>query len=220
MTDGLEYLGRARLQGLTLLVVVFLVGVLAGAAGDRLLLRPRPSEQRPPEQRPPEPREGQRLPKVLEDMDLTPVQRAAIDSILASGRPRNEAIMNEVLPRLRAVSDSLQQGIRAVLTPAQAAEFNAYQRAHPPRMMAPSSQPPREGRPPDGGTPGGPRDRRPPPPPREELGSPHDSLPPDAGPSGRRPPPPPGGPRGRRPPPPPGDGPPREGGPPPTGDRR
>src|SRR5206468_9066963 len=37
VTDGLEYLGRARVQGLLLLLVVLLVGVLAGAAGDRLL---------------------------------------------------------------------------------------------------------------------------------------------------------------------------------------
>ena len=37
VTDGLEYLGRARMQGLVLLLVVLVCGVLMGAAGDRLL---------------------------------------------------------------------------------------------------------------------------------------------------------------------------------------
>jgi hypothetical protein len=136
MTDGLEYLGRARLQGLALLLLAFLIGALAGAAGDRLLTRPRPEGPRPQEHE-----GGARLPKVLEDMDLTPVQRAAIDSILASGRPRNEAIMNEVLPRFRAVGDTLHAGIRSVLTPAQAAEFDAYLKSHRPQ----TPPPPRDG---------------------------------------------------------------------------
>ncbi len=206
MTNGLEYLGRARMQGLILLVLAFLVGVLAGVAGDRLMSRPRP-----PEPRPEGPRGRERLPKVLEDMDLTPAQRSAIDSILASGRPRNEAIMREVLPRLLAVSDSLHQGIRAVLTPAQVAEFNAYLRAHPPRL--PGQPQPREGSDgapgsgaPDGRQPGEePRERRPPP--RDDLGGPPGGYPPGhVQPDDRRPPPPPGGdPHGRRPPPPPPD---------------
>lgn len=201
MKDGLDYLGRARLQGLVLLVLIFLVGVLAGVAGERLLSRPRPAEPRAED-------EGQRprLPGVFEDMDLTPAQRAAIDSIIASGRPRNEAIVSSVLPRLRAVSDSLHQAIRAVLTPAQVAEFDAYLRAHPPRLVGappPSEEavrpsaagPPRQTSPGEGA-----RDRRPPPPPGE--GPP----PPD----GNRPPPPDG-----NPPPPPGGGSP----PPPGGSR-
>jgi hypothetical protein len=131
MTDGLEYLGRARMQGLTLLLVAFLVGALAGAAGDRMLSRPRP---RPPEPRSEESQGRPRLPRVLEDMELTVLQRATIDSILASGRPRNEAVMNQVLPRLRAISDSLQQAIRAVLTPPQAARFDDYLRTHRPAV--------------------------------------------------------------------------------------
>ncbi len=205
MTDGLEYLGRARMQGLTLLLLAFVVGALAGAAGDRMLTRARPPDGPPPESR--AGGEGQRLPKVLEDMDLTGAQRAAIDSILASGRPRNEAIMATVLPRLRAVGDSLHAGIRAVLTPRQAAEFDAYLKTH--RLQTPP--PPRDagGREPEAGPRGeepperDARDRRPPPPP-------------DQGHPDRRPPPPPGqGPPDRRPPPPPGGAPP----PPPSGGR-
>ncbi len=193
MTDGLEYLGRARLQGLTLLLLVFVVGVLAGFAGDRLLTRPRT-----PEPRPQDSRERPRLPKVLEDMDLTALQRTTIDSIIASGRPRNEAIMNEVLPKLRAVGDTLHQAIRAVLTPRQAAEFDAYLKTHRPQTPPPPrddlERPPRRDAQP-GESPGDrSRDRRPPP--RE--------------PGDRRPPPPPGDrppPPGGEPPPPPGGGP-------------
>ena len=228
MTDGLEYLGRARMQGLTLLVLAFLVGALAGVAGDRVLSRPRP-----PQPAPQRPAGGTRLPRVLEDMDLSPAQRAVIDSVLASGRPRNEAIMKDVLPRLRAVGDTLHQGIRAVLTPAQAAEFDAYLKSHRSREMEPP--PPREGEgapdrpgagPAGGGPPrDGPRDRRPPP--RDGIGGPAgggrgDSVPPDGDLRGRRPPrgegrggPPEGGRRDRRPPPPPGGD-----APPPPEDRR
>ena len=189
MTDGLEYLGRARMQGLALLVLAFLVGALAGAAGDRVL-----SRSRSPRPQPQESQEKQRLPKVLEDMDLTPVQRAAIDSILASGRPRNEAIMNQVMPRFRAVSDSLRQAIRAVLTPAQATEFDAFLRS--PQGRAPTPPAPRQDL-------GGARDERP-----------REATPPGEGSRERRPPPrreggpPEGGPGDRRPPPPPGDAPP------------
>jgi len=194
MTDGLEYLGRARMQGLLLLLLAFLVGALAGAAGDRLLSRRPPPE--PPAQGPGEGAQGRpRLPRVLEEMDLTPAQRSAIDSVLASGRPRNEVIMNEVMPRLRAVSDSLHQGIRAVLTPAQAAEFDAYLRSQRGRMRTPP--PPREGS--DDRSGGEPRrDRRP----GEESRERRPPPPPDGDPSGRRPPPPP---EGSPPPPPPGD---------------
>jgi hypothetical protein len=200
MTDGIEYLGRARLQGVALLVLAFLVGVLAGAAADRLLTRPRP-----PELRPQETSGAPRLPKVLEDMDLAPAQRAAIDSILASGRPRNEAIMNEVLPRLRAVGDTLHAGIRSVLTPAQAAEFDAYLRSHrpqtPPLPRDGDRRVEDEGRPP----------RRPPPAGEATDGAPRGPAPRSA-PAGERPdrrPPPSGEERdGRRPPPPDGAPPP------------
>ncbi len=187
MNDGLEYLGRARMQGVTLLVLAFLVGVLAGVAGDQLLGRPHrpPVDGGPgpgPRSGPPGMREGPRLPRVLEEMDLSESQRGAIDSILASGRPRNDAIMRDVLPRLQAVSDSLRQAIRAVLTPAQAAQFDRYVQEHPARGF------------------GGPTDRLGP-------GGP-EGGPPDRGPRGFRPPlpPPDGGPPGRRgPPPPPGE---------------
>jgi hypothetical protein len=215
MSDGLEYLGRARAQGLTLLLLTFVVGILAGAAGDRLLSRPRPPVPAPAPA-PPGPVAGPRLPRVLEEMDLSPAQRTAIDSILAAGRPRAEAIMNEALPRLRAVGDSLQKSVRAVLTPAQVAAFDAYVKSHRGGMMGPPPGMPggeRLGRP-QGGPPGAMRDRFPPPP--EGFGPPR-------GPRGRRPPPfggpppPPGGgppPPPGAPPPPPGGGPPPPGSPP------
>ncbi len=164
MSDPLDSLGRARLVGATLLVLTFVVGVLAGAAGERLLERragPPPRAERE--------NGAPRLPRVLEEMSLTAAQRAAIDSILASGRPRNEAIIAEVLPRFRAVGDSLHTAIRTVLTPAQAARFDAYLRSaegtpelppiESPARPAPPRVDDREDRrpPPDGG------DRRRPP---------------------------------------------------------
>jgi len=57
-------------------------------------------------------------------MDLTASQRAAIDSLLDVARPRNEAIMQRVLPDLRAQADSLRAAIRPVLTPDQQRTFD------------------------------------------------------------------------------------------------
>ncbi len=187
MSDGLEYLGRARMQGLGLLIVVFLVGVLAGAAGDRLL----PLAGRPPRPPfgPPGPGSGpgpgpdagpgfagpRGLPGPLERMNLSDAQRRAIDSLLAQHRPRSQAIMRRVIPELRAEADSLRASIRAALTPDQRKAFDRDMPPPPRDSLSvpgfggpPFGPPPRPGRgrrgfPPFGPPPGGPPPGGPPP---------------------------------------------------------
>lgn len=59
-------------------------------------------------------------------LDLTPVQRARVDSILAARGPRAEAIFNEMEPRLKALMDSTNSQIREILTPEQREKFDEY----------------------------------------------------------------------------------------------
>ena len=174
MNQGLEYLGRARVQGLVLLVVVLLAGVLAGAAGERLLSRDYgPPRHGPPWHGPPHGPPGRGpFPEVLDRMGLSATQRAKIDSLLRSYRPRSEAILRTVLPQLRAQSDSLRAEVRAALTPAQQRDFDAEMARRPrgdfgPPFPPPGHRgPPPEGfGPPDGGPPPGEGEGPPPPPP-------------------------------------------------------
>jgi len=171
VTDGLEYLGRARMQGLVLLVVVLLAGVLAGAAGDRLLSRgDGPARHGPPRFGPPHgpPGPGRGLPEILDRIDLSDAQRDAVDSLLRAYRPRSEAILRTVLPQLRAQSDSLRAAVRSLLSPAQQRAFDREVGRHPRGDFGPPPFPPRG--------PGGPPPGFPPPPPPDD---------------GRGPPPPP-----------------------------
>lgn len=118
MRDGVESLGRIKLQGLALLALAFLTGALAGAAGDRLLTR-RITPERP----------GARwgapgmVPPFLERLDLSDEQRTRIREILEASRPVTDSILQQTMPRLRAITDSVRHEIQAVLTPAQRARL-------------------------------------------------------------------------------------------------
>ena len=166
MTEGLEYLGRARFQGLTLLAVAFLVGVLAGFAGDRMFMMR--EDRWPPPHRGgphgPPPHHG--LPEILDRLDLTARQRTRIDSLLEAGRPRADAVMRQMMPRLRAVSDSLNRSIREVLNPEQRVSFDRYLES---RRRFGGGPPPHGGPPGRGEWMGEPP---PPPPPGDEGGRP------------------------------------------------
>ena len=117
MSEDLEYGRRARMRSLFLLVVVLLVGMLLGAAGERYLLARATTA-------PAATSTKHTYPGALGRMDLTASQRATIDSLLELERPRSEAIMQRVLPDLRAEADSLRAAIRAVLSPEQQRLFD------------------------------------------------------------------------------------------------
>jgi hypothetical protein len=108
--------GPARVRALGLVGIIFLVGGLAGAATERILtgeVRPRSA-----------PEEAQRRPWVVDEMDLTPDQRAAVHAILERRSERMKAAWDEIAPRLEAIGDSTKQEIKAVLAPAQRVEFD------------------------------------------------------------------------------------------------
>lgn len=212
MSDGSDPLGRARIQGMLLLALAFGAGAIAGVAVDRaMLLRARP--WRPPAG--PPPRAG--LPPVLEQLDLTPAQRARVDSLFDMFRPRMDAVVRQTRPRLDAIADSLDRAVRAALTPAQQklydrdlAELRKRRAQMPPPggpMGGPMGGPPGgPGMPPGAGRMGGPARGAFGPPPRGRFGPPPGGPPPYGPPPGGGPPPdgpPPGAPPPGGPPPPP-----------------
>ena len=126
MKNSVESLGRIRAQGVALLVVMFVAGVLAGMAFERLRARP---DFPPPGQEPGidmmRPFSPGRLPPMFDELSLTAAQRAEIGEILERSRPRTDELLESMLPRLRAVTDSVRDEIRAVLTPEQAAKLDS-----------------------------------------------------------------------------------------------
>jgi len=135
MKNGVESLGRIRAQGIAILVLTFVVGVLVGFAAERVRARRAP----PPFQPTPEVTRrfpGANLPAMFRQLNLTPEQVQQIATIMENGRPRSDAVLNEMLPRLRAVTDSIRQEIRGVLTPQQAVAFDSLEmRMRHGRMM-------------------------------------------------------------------------------------
>lgn len=107
---------RMRLLGAGLLVVAFLAGALTGAAVDRVLSAGESTGGT---------REAERESRsyVIDRVDLTPEQRAAIDTILEDRAERMRAVWRQVEPRLDAITDSARSEIMHALTPAQRAEY-------------------------------------------------------------------------------------------------
>jgi Spy/CpxP family protein refolding chaperone len=104
--------GRLPVQGLLLAVVLFVAGLLVGGAVERV----RVSRMRP---EPPLMNNRGPLPGPFERLDLTDEQRDRIVAIFEAGRPLTDSIMQEVMPRIGAINDSIRNEIRKVLTPEQ-----------------------------------------------------------------------------------------------------
>jgi Spy/CpxP family protein refolding chaperone len=101
---------RARATGLLMLVIMFAVGALAGAAtvhvaeGDEVGTRR--GEQRD-------------RPSLFEVLQLTPEQQTQVDAIMERRRAEMDAFWTEHRPLLDAIMDSARAEIRTVLTPEQ-----------------------------------------------------------------------------------------------------
>lgn len=110
--------GRTRLLGFTLLGVTFVAGALAGAAVDRIV-----DDVQPDEQAERSDDEERVRPHIIDRLDLSETQRAAIDSILRRRSQRMRAIWHEVEPRMDAITDSTRSDIMSILTADQQAEY-------------------------------------------------------------------------------------------------
>ena len=111
MSTGADSALRLRTQGAVLIVIIFVVGVLAGGAGERI----RASRGKPmrPFRQPGE------LPRPFARLDLTEEQQAELSLIFESAGPRTDSVLQELMPRLQVINDSIQEQIREILTPEQ-----------------------------------------------------------------------------------------------------
>ncbi len=151
MNDHLESLGRLRRQAVLLLAGVFTIGALAGAAFEHARDRHRhggPPRGGGPHGLP---------PHLVERLDLSPDQERRIGAILERQRKMTDAVLDQYLPRLRALTDSLRVEVRAELTPQQQAVFDELEKERPPRP--PHGERGYGGDGPDRGPPGGPPPR-------------------------------------------------------------
>ena len=62
---------------------------------------------------------GRATVEAFDELGLTDGQRRRIEQIFARAQPRTDAVLKEMLPRLRAATDSINAEIQAVLTPEQ-----------------------------------------------------------------------------------------------------
>lgn len=116
---------RMRLAGMALLVVTFAVGMLAGTAFGRVLSAREPGPATAAEC------ERKRGPHyIFDELDLSPEQRTRIDAIMARRRDVTDSLWRTDGARIRAAVDSTRAEIRAVLTPAQAAEYDRLRQEH------------------------------------------------------------------------------------------
>ena len=125
MKNSIESLGRIRTQGLALLFLMFVAGLLVGFAGERVRAARRASALLQPTSGAMARFTDGGLPPMFQQLELTQEQQDRIAVIMENGRPRADAVLNEMLPRLRAITDSLHQEVRAVLTPQQLAAWDS-----------------------------------------------------------------------------------------------
>ena len=112
--------GRMRMAGMALLAVTFAVGMLAGTAFGRVLTAREPAAA--PTAAECEQKRGPH--HIFDELDLTPEQRTRIDGIMARRRALTDSLWQTDGARIRAAVDSTRAEIRAVLTPAQATEYD------------------------------------------------------------------------------------------------
>jgi Spy/CpxP family protein refolding chaperone len=157
-----------------LLVGVYALGVVTGAALLRWLGPGRPPRHHGPPGMPPH----------FAELSLTEEQAARVKEILERHRPELDAILAEAMPRAKTVYDAMDTETRALLTPDQQQRFDALKARRPtPRGFGPGGPPPfGPGGPPPFG-PGGPQPfgtglGAPPPPPDGPAAPPSPGAPP------------------------------------------
>jgi hypothetical protein len=104
-----------------LMLVVWLLGGVAGVALDRLVLRP-DAPRRRVERHTPE--SAHRFSKYLAgELGLSGRQEAQVDSILLIRQAQTRALANEVHPRFEAVAAQARADVERVLSPEQRTKY-------------------------------------------------------------------------------------------------
>jgi Spy/CpxP family protein refolding chaperone len=112
--------GRAAI----VLLSVAVIGLLAGVALDRSLLRASPAPTTPARWDHPAPDSGARgrthfVERFAEELGLTDPQRSRVDSLLSVQQERMHEVQTACRPRIREILAETHAGISEVLTPRQ-----------------------------------------------------------------------------------------------------
>jgi Spy/CpxP family protein refolding chaperone len=107
-----------RVRQIAALVLAFALGMLAGGSGAR---------QRRWHRGGPETRQHHLLQLFSRKLDLTAQQQTEIGGILEQSHQRMRSLHEQVRPQFEAMRAETTQQIRAVLTPEQAAKFDAME---------------------------------------------------------------------------------------------
>ena len=113
-------------QATLVLIAAMLIGVAIGVTGERLRSagdRPEAGERRGARPGPESGLREGRLPRTFEQLDLTEEQRTEIRATMERYRPLTREVMDEMMPRLRALRDSAKAEIDGILTEAQRARL-------------------------------------------------------------------------------------------------
>lgn len=110
--------GHTRLKVWLVLVVVFVLGSITGAALTGLLYRSRANDR-------PERSAHERFEKMRTELNLTDEQTKAVSAILDETRNEYRALRAELRPRFDEPRQKARAKIRALLTPEQQQKFDA-----------------------------------------------------------------------------------------------
>jgi Spy/CpxP family protein refolding chaperone len=112
---------QSKWYALLFLIGAFVAGAAVGVAGDRTVEHSRPMDRGP---RSP-------LDRMSRDLNLTPAQRAAFDTILENRRKQMRQLFAPIRPQMDSLMrlsevarDSTHQQLRRVLTPEQTVKFD------------------------------------------------------------------------------------------------
>lgn len=134
--NATDKIKSGRFRAIIMLVVVFIVGALAGSGGTLFALSRyvKASFQRNWED--PNRSDGmgdamiRNFEKKLDDLDLTPTEKAAVSEELDKTRKEFHDLRGEVGPRIRAMVAKSDAGIRSVLPPEKIEDYEAISRKH------------------------------------------------------------------------------------------
>ncbi len=118
--------GRLKTQGIMMLAVTLIVGVLIGIAVERVRVvreanQPRSFEGFRPNRRV--------LPPFFDELGLTDEQRTRLTAVFESRRDGTDSIMRQMIPELRSHMESIRDEIAAILTPEQMERFDELEAA-------------------------------------------------------------------------------------------
>ena len=109
---------RSRQTAAMFLLGALLAGGVLGFTADRMMSRAGPTVG---------PRQSVKLMRdnVAKRLDLTPAQRAVLDSILDDRHKQMVDVMKPMRPKMDSVRQNARTQIRRILTPPQQVEFDA-----------------------------------------------------------------------------------------------